>query len=294
MSQNLFAACLNSKKSLVARRIPLDDNVQNQIQCLFDSQETDFRRGIEKQVEFDGRWKPGDDELLTIEIPSEASIFTEAIANNASSTPSIDTKNFIDENIKAIFTGSRANGGIKALVQSFTSRQLLERKFSLLCKNNTFRRLVEPTFSFENSLTCIIEEDKIKFKSQQKLRHIIDLSHIYRAATDNEVKTFATHESLDVMDVANFMDSADQVTRKLIHVVNKNEILDNHKPDKIVEAAKKTYLTLEVRNNKIVIPSEKAKIKALLQFLNESRYLGPLSGKPYLSNSQRPVPSDLV
>ena len=45
MPQNLFAAC-RTNGALVAKRIRLDQAVQQQIETIFNQQEADFRDGI--------------------------------------------------------------------------------------------------------------------------------------------------------------------------------------------------------------------------------------------------------
>ena len=42
-------------------------------------------------------------------------------------------------------------------------------------------------------------------------------------------------------------------------------------------------------SGQIVMPIDAKDIKTLLQFLNESRYSGPMSGQDFVTNSQRPV-----
>lgn len=289
MAKNLFAVC-RSNGDLIAKHVRLEESVQREVEAQFDEQETEFRDGVTIEIPFDGSWKPDSEELLTIDVPQDAKIFEATISANAMSFQDVDTKAFLDEGIKALFTGVSNNGSTKVLVQRFTQQQRLERgKFSLLMSGNTFRRLSEPAFSLDTSLTCIIEEGKIKFKSQQKLRSIINLLDIYRAATDQEVEAFAGHANLEVADVAVFVATTNQTSRKLIHIVANNRILDAHSPQDIQRAAQDTGLTIKVENDKIVMPTDHAEIKALLQFLDESRYAGPLSGKPFITNSRRPA-----
>lgn len=289
MPQNLFAACRDNGGQLIVKRVRLDANVQQAVETIFADQEADFRQGVTSEVPFDGSWTPDEDEFLTIDVPVEAQVFADTINANAMAIADINTAAFSDEGIKALFTGVSANGATKVLVQRFTSQQVLERRFALLQQGNAFRRLTEPAFTLDSSLACIIEGGKIKFKSQHKLRSIINMVDIYRAATDQEVQAFASHASLEVADVAGFIAVTNQVSRKLIHAITNNGTLDAHTPANIQAAAQLTNLAITVQNGRIVMPSAHAEIKALLQFLNESRYAGPLSGQPYVTNSQRPA-----
>lgn len=288
MPQNLFAAC-RVGGSLIAKRVRLDATVQQAVEGIFATQEAEFREGVIAEVPFDGSWNPDDDEFLTIDVPAEAAIFERTINENAVAVPDLNTTAFASEGIKALFTGVTANSETKVLVQRFSAQQVLGRRFALLQQGNAFRRLTDPAFTLDTGLTCIIEGGKIKFKSQQKLRSIIDMIGIYRAATDQEVQTFANHTSLQVWDVASFIAMTNQTSRKLIHAVANSGTLDTYTPGAIQTAAQTTGLAINVQNGKIVMPTEHGEIKAILQFLNESRYSGPLSGHFFVTNSQRPA-----
>ncbi|MCP1313454.1 MULTISPECIES: Kiwa anti-phage protein KwaB-like domain-containing protein [unclassified Halomonas] len=289
MPQNLFAACRTHDGQLIAKRVRLDANVQQAVEAVFAEQEAAFRQGVTDEVPFDGSWTPNEDEFLTIDVPAEAQIFADTINAHAMAVDDIDTAAFAAEGIKALFTGIPVNGATKVLVQRFTSQQVLERRFALLQQGNAFRRLSEPAFTLDNSLACIIEDGTVKFKSQHKLRSIINMLEIYREATEQEVQTFAAHASLEVADAVGFVNVTNQVSRKLIHAIVNNGTLDNYTPVQIQAAAQQTDLAINVQNGRIVMPTTHADIKALLQFLNESRYSGPLSGQAFVTNSQRPA-----
>jgi len=288
MPQNLFVAC-RVNGELVPKRVRLDATVQQAVETIFNNQEAAFREGVTQEVAFNGSWSPDEEEFLTLDVPAEAAIFESTILGNATAVPDLDAANFAEEGIKALFTGIVRNGAAKVLVQRFTSQQLLTRRFSLLQQGNAFRRLTDAAFTLDNSLTCIIENGKIKFKSMQKLRSIIDMVELYRAATDEEVQTFAGHTNLSVWDVPAFVAITNQTSRKLIHAVAESGTLDHYTPAEIQTAAQSTGLTVAIQNGKVEMPREHGGIKALLQFLNESRYAGPLTHHPYVTNSQRPV-----
>ena len=286
---NLFAAC-RVDGELVCKRVRLNEMVQRDLAELFNAQEESFRKDVVHEIPFYGTWKPDDDELLIIDLPQEAEVLVETVHATATSIEDIDATEFAKEGIRAIFTGAATDSGkTKVLVQRFTAHQLLERKFSLVLTNNAFRRISEPAFTLDTSLTCIIEDDRIKFKSQQRLRSIINLTEVYRAATDQEVRAFANHDRLDVSDVDAFVTDTDQTTRKLISMILRDGTLDHYDTTMIKGAAQSTGLMVHVRRDRIMLPSKRMEVKDLLQFLTESRYAGPLSGKPYVTNSRRPA-----
>lgn len=288
MPQNLFAACV-SEGGIVAKRVQLNNDVQAQVIGLFAEQEVLFRDGVVEEIAFNGTWKPDDDEVLTIPIPADTQALVEAIEGDPLALPVIQTGSFSDEGIKALFTGGANGGATKVLVQRFTAQQLLERRFSLLGDGNTFRRLTEPAFALDTSLMCIIEGGHLKFKSQHKLRTLVNMVDIYRAATEPEVRQFAAHAALAIADVDAFVAVTNQTSRKLIAAIASAGTLDEYNIPQIQAAAAATDLDVAVENDRIVMPTEHREIKALLQFLDESRYSGPLSGQAYVTNSRRTV-----
>lgn len=286
MPQNLFAVC-RAAAGLVAKRIRLDQAVQQQIEDIFSQQEADFRDGITSEVAFDGSWTPDEDEFLTIDTPQEAAIFASTINANPVSIPDIDAANFATEGIKGIFTGIAANGVTKVLVQRFSPQQILSRRFSLLQDGNAFRRLSDPAFSLDTGLTCIVEGGKVKFRSFHKLRAIISLLDVYRAATDQEVQDFAAHAHFEVADAATFVTTADQTIRKLVHAIGRSGTLNNYTITQIETACGAVGMAVAVNNGRLVMPNDRAEIKKLLRFLDDGLYEAPLTGQRYITNSKR-------
>ena len=288
MPQNLFAAC-RINGALVAKRIRLDQAVQQQIENIFHRQEAEFRDGITSEVQFDGSWTSDDDEFLTIDVPQEAAIFADTINANPVAIPDIDTANFEDEGIKGIFTGVTVNGAVKVLVQRFSPQQILSRRFSLFQAGNAFRRLSDPAFSLDTGLTCVIEGGQIKFRSFHKLRAIISLLDVYRAATDQEVQAFAAHAHFEVADTAAFIATADQTIRRLVHAISNSGVLNKHGVVQIQTACNAVGLVVTVNNGRLIMPTDRAEIKKLLRFLDDGLYQAPLTGARYITNSKRPA-----
>ena len=285
MPENLFAACrINGE--LVARRVRLDGTIQEQVEALFIQQEHAFFDGVDDEIAFDGRWKPDLNELLTVDLIPETEMFREALNVNANTVDPLDLANFAAAGVKALFTGKEGDDG-RVLVQRFTGAQVLSRKFAMFQQGNSFRRLTARSFILATSLAFVIDGEVIKFKSFSNLRSILDVMEIYQEATEQEVRDFAAHRNLRVADLDDFMLNADQVTRKLINAVIGSGVLDHHTSGQIQAAAAMTQLDVELEDDRIVLPPERRDVKNLLQFLDESRYNGPLSGQIFVTNSRR-------
>ena len=288
MPQNLFAAS-RTDDGLISKRIPVNSEVQQALESLFVEQERSFFEGITEEVEFDGSWKPEINEVLTLDIPDEANAILNAISNNPISVPTINTANFVDENIRALFTNFMDGNSSKILVQRFTPQQILTKKFSLLQDGNTFGKIIEPAFSLDLKLVCVIQDNKLKFKSFHNLRTIFSLLETYREATDQEVLGFCNHSNIAVVDSEQFKENADQTIRKLIHAIVRAETLNNNSARQIQQRARQNGISIRISDGKLVFPEERAEVKKLLYFLDDGLYVGPISQQRYITNSKRPI-----
>jgi hypothetical protein len=286
--QNFFALCHNDDE-VVVKRIPLNAAVQQKMTSLFNVQAQAFVQGITEEIEFNGDWKPENNEVLTIGLTNETSLMVGAINANASSLSQLNVSQFEEENVRAIFTGSGQGAATTLAVQRFMPQQLLSKKFTLMLTNNSFGELTEPAFTLASSLVCVIADEKVKFKSFASLRTVFDISEHYKEATDDDIGHFASHDSLQIDDVEAFKENSDQTVRKLIHVIEKQGVLDEYSADDISDKAQELEFTVNVQSGKVVMPSEKKDIKKLLHFLTDGFYEAPLSGKKYLTNSKKPA-----
>ncbi len=285
---SLFAIC-HDNGAVVVKRIPLNQNVQHAIRQMFQTQERDFLHGVTTEVAYSGNYKPDDDEVLTVDVTPEATQIRTIVAGNAAAVPRIDIANFEGENIKALAGARGAGANQRILLQKFMPRQNLRRGFALVHAQNAFRELQEPAFSLNTALTAIIQDGVIKFRSDFELRTIIPLLDVYRAATEQETRNFAANALFDIADEDAFVEMTNQVSRKLITSVVSSGVLQNKTAGQIAAAARRTGLNVTVRNNRVVMPAIHRDAKALLKFLAEDRFNGPLTGNGYVSNSKRPA-----
>ena len=290
MPQNLFAVCLENSE-LVVKHVRLNNDVQQAVVELFDDQERQFRASGMREIEFDGSWKPDEDEVLTLDILEDklgdVKAFVDTIEVNVIAIPDLDARNFDQQQIRALFTGTTQDGKTKVLIQQFSTRQLLSRKFSLLQDGNTFRKLSDTAFTFDSSLTGIAEDGKLKFKSFHKMRTIVNLSDVYREATDQEVLNFGDHPTFEVVDRDEFVRLADQPIRKLIHALMRSNTLDEYDAAAIESGANTVGINVSARNGKVVMPTRLGEIKQFLQFLDDGLYKAQLTGHRYVTNSKR-------
>lgn len=289
--QNFFALIKDDHGDCKIKRIKVNKPLQAELIKIFEEQCVLFEKNITEEIVFNGDWNPEINEVLTLTNVKEAKIMSDAIGSNLSSFSDLIVSNFINEPIKAIFTGIKSNGTVKVLIQKFSSRQALSLSQLPIIRmqtGNTFTKTTDDIFTIDNKLVAIIENNKTKFKSFHNSRMVFDLSDFYREATDDDLIEISNHNSLEVTNKTDFVDKADMQIRKMVHAIKTLGILDTYSVNQISTAAKSVpNLIIVVKKGKIKLPNNKKELKEILHFLLENLYKGPLSGNGYLTNSKR-------
>lgn len=286
----LLLALCGDKRDLSVKEVPLNASAQQDVGDVFHQQETAFRDGDE--VPFDQDWLNEGHEIVTSPVPSGVDVFTKIDNSSGTAINPIDTKN-LDE-IRGLALKPDQQAVSRILVQLFAASQSLTRPalLSLLYEGGTYTRLDSPGFRLDDKLVCIVEHGMIKFRSLHNLSRVIDTSAIFSAATDNEVMAFATTYSstFDIADVSAFVDSSSRNARKYMASLAKTGVLQNHTAQTLKDASAGTNLNITLQNNRIVMPQKSGEVTELMRFLNDGRYVGPISGSPFITNSRRPAP----
>ena len=280
----LFAIC-GKKDNLLAKEIPLNEEAQAAVESIFLEQAQDFQQNNE--IPYDPNWNLSDDEIMTIRIPQNVTIFKQIQETMETSFEPIDTKNFDSENIQALAIKDEE----RVLVQTFrTAQSLTKDKLALLFRRGTFTHLKETAFHLDKELLCIIEDGLIKFRSLKKLGRIINTTTIFRAATNSEVRSFIQNNAglFSVSNIDDFLHNTSRNARIYIASIIEAGALGQHTVQTLLEEADKTNLKVQVnQRGKIVMPESSNEITELLRFLNDGRYPGPISKQTYITNSRR-------
>lgn len=285
----LYAVC-RPQENLEVKHVQLNQELQNQLDGIFQAQEAAFTAGVNNEIPFTGDWKPDDDELLVINGLPEAQALIAAAHQNAIALPPLNVANFSGEGVRGLFTSIGPAANRRLLVQNFGPQQLFSGQLAFLHDGNVFRRLTEPAFSLGTQLVAIISNvGDVRFKSYPMLRRILDVTPVFRQATDAELNAFCEHASLQVADNQAFVAGADEGIRKRVHMIAKVDVLGNHTVPHIQARALAIGFPITVVNGRIEIPQDRRSTKELLSFLLNKVYLGPIDQQLFITNSNRPL-----
>ena len=285
MPEGLIAVCGN-RRDPELKRVLIDDELFDEVGDLFLHQEADFRQGCE-EIAFSGTWRADADEIMTLPLPPSAEILGRLLPTvSESALTSIAAKNLADAGIRGLAIATQSG---KVLVQKYyDSQTLLPGKFLVPgVDGRSFGRTNTAALTFDRGLTCIVEGDLLKFKSLSALARVIDTADIFRDATAAEVKEFAQHPLIDTVDPDGFVLSTNQVTRRLIHAIQSDQMLEGQTIESIQSAASQTGFALHVTGGRIQMPGSSKTIKELLRFLNDDLFRGAISGHNFVANSKR-------
>lgn len=284
----LYAIC--RQPNLIVKPIQLTPQILGQLEALFQAQEMIFMNGIAAEIDFTGDWKPDPDELLLLRNLPDVQTLLAAAQQNAVALQPLQAANFLNESVVGLFMAIGNGAGLRLLIQNFGPQQLMAGpgKFSLLHDGNVFRRITEPAFSVGNNLAATVTAaGELRFKSYAMIRRILDVTPVFRAATDAELGTFCGHASLSVADAAAFVANADEVIRKQVLGISKSGVLNAYTVDQLLQQAQAIGFPLPVMAGRIDLPADRKSAKTILSFLLNKVYQGPIDQQLFITNSNR-------
>ncbi|WP_454964780.1 Kiwa anti-phage protein KwaB-like domain-containing protein [Filifactor alocis] len=238
-------------------------------------------------VNFDGSYKPDEDERLKIEhfdLPDE---IKEAINNPLGVEKLIATDN--DLNIRAVFLTLDDGEEGRIVFQRTQKRQLLlGGRITLFWNKDTFISTKKPGVVITDSIDAYYENGTLYFKSYYLANQILNLNKYYRQATDEDIRTFCQSSCFYVNDLDSLVSASNNWTRKKIAYILDTKVLETNSIDFILQDAKELGLQFQTNGeNKIVFPEDLKAQKELLSYLADEIYKGRLTDDVYLTNSKR-------
>ena len=282
----LLALCGN-RRDLQIQEVQLTLVTQEAVAAEFSRQEHAFRSRIESI--YDSNWITDPGETAVAPVPPTATVFADILYSSETSIPPFHAEQIAD--VRGLAMKSADVDSIR--IQSFSKAQVLHEKgvMSLFLQRGTYTKLDGPGFRLADKLTCIVEQGLVKFGSLHTLSRIIDTSSIFSEATDPEVEAFVEqHVDLFSLNLGNFMENTSRNARKYITSLAASGSLQGHTAATLRHEAQQTDLSINIKNGRIVMPEHSGEITELLRFLNDGRYVGPVSGRPFVTNSRRPAP----
>jgi hypothetical protein len=289
MPLNLFALTNEPSKRIV--KFDLTNEVQTDLTTYLTSQEESFDQA-EEEIEFDGKYKPDNGEVLYINNYDDIDDLKSAIDSPLGIDVVEPTEDFFHD-IKALFTGyADDDGNVKVLLQNFDRRRIISTNgLSIFHSANVYKKVEGIGLTVDYKLTATLEDGKLKFFSFHNTRQMFDLSEYYKEATDDDVLEFAGLDIVQTVDTDQLIEMSDSWVRRKISLIQQSGILQNVPINEMKAVATEfniPFATVTEDSDEVIcIPDNKSDLKKLLRFLDEDYYKSPLSKTNFVTNSKR-------
>ncbi len=284
------------RKTIYERKpayVPLDQSVSSGLAAQFKAMADTFFEDNPTVIPFDGRYTPGKGETFLIEnFSAEASIV--AAASNPFGTPPLNLSRSPFPQIKAIIM-TELNSPLRILFQEFKTSQIIRqgRAFFFGFKgSDTYDELDVSGIAIGNQIDAVYDDGKFWFRSYYTANRFADLAEHFHDATNEEIKELLKMDGIVAENEAELLAHTDAGMRRKFTIIRDTEILSLVTPEEIRQNALSYNLDIEIDSTdgqkRIVIPSDKAAAKEVLDFLCQARFFGSLTREPFVANSFRP------
>jgi hypothetical protein len=298
-----FFAILETAKrdshQIIRERTPtyinMDEKIAKDLATVFTSMAETFFKDNPTVVDFDGRYTPSKGEMFVIKDFRLDAALLKAVKSPLT-TPELSLSRSPFPQIKAIIA-SEINSPLRIIFQEFRTDQIIRqgRAFiqKLLHGKNTFDIVDQSGIAISGDVDAVYDNGNLYFHSYYTANRFADLTEYFKDATDDEIKDLLKTDGLMAADENQLLEVTDTAMRRKFSIIKKTEILNLVTPERIQAAAVAQDIDVEISRvggrKRIVIPSDKADAKVLLDFLCQARFFGALTNELFVANSYRPV-----
>ena len=270
-------------------RIPLSQELQDKLAQVWESQYNIFVTDVH-EIEFDPGYKPDDHERFRVaeyKLPNW-------LANESISTISdLDTLSNNEARMSLMkgVVGFTRNGHDEELLlfQRFTNSQIIQPGRFLWLEWNTYKGIECPGLVLARKLNAIYQtkERKLLFDRYRNVNTFLLLDDFYKEASEQDIRGILNHTRLAPENPDEIARELDQWTRIRFAMLRDSEVLDKFSANEIMNRSEGYDISIQIKDDRIIFPANKQDAKRLLQFLNEERFRGAITGTLYETNSKK-------
>lgn len=287
----LFAYTRDPANRIV--RFAVDREVQVPMTAYLDQQIARFDQECE-EIEFDGKYKPDDGEMLVINEFDDLDNLGSAVLAPLD-VPVANPKTFSFDSIRALFLGKEeADGTPSVYLQTFDRRRVIsDSGFSIFHSQGVYKKIEGSGLTLDTKIAAKLSGAKLKFFSFFHVRQMFDMSSYYQEATDADIREFANLAQVSVANLDGLIAVSDSWVRRKLWLVRESRILERVQPDDIRAISAEFHIPVTYEEvdgeERLKLPEDKKALKTLLRFLDEDYYTSPLSRTNFLTNSKRAI-----
>lgn len=273
-------------------RLEIDAQLQSHLTTAFNDQSQVLLGSDLEIVPFTREnFHPDETEVLEIspfDLPSQ--IYEPTI--NAVGCETLPADDATVSRIYCVFGYDKASDTI--VFQVIRRAQRISRTcWNLILSGNTFSRLDQSGLILGDVCHAVYRSGNLRFRSIWWLKQIIDINAYYRVATESDIDDLAALSTVKVENLTTLKERSGEWVRTRIAYILDSKIFDACPPLQLSQKAAEFKVSLEtIEENgqvKLLIPEDPKKLRAVLKFLEEEYYSGPITGVTYEANSKRRI-----
>lgn len=177
------------------------------------------------------------------------------------------------------------------LFQNFTSSQVIRSNRLMFIREDRYDELRRPAITLTNKLSAVYlpTEEKLLFRSFRNINTFLPLSEFYYEASEEDILAVLSHKLFECQNKSALVNDSTQWMRRRFAMLKDSDILNQLSATEIEKRGMKYSVKIQVKDDKIVFPTEKDEVKKLLQLLNEEIFQGALTDELYETNSKREI-----
>lgn len=289
MIQDLQLAALvaeGSKRHLL--RIPLTQPLQEQLGAQWHHQYELFCDDVE-EVDFDPGFTPDDHHRFKVDEFTLPDWLESVHSRNINELQPLNRHEDTLDRVKGIVGFAEIDGEEVILFQNFSRSHIIEPGRFLLLAAGSYISSEHRGLTLSNRLAAVlyVADSRLLFCNFRAANVILPLAHLYREASEDEVREVLSHERLAPVNLEALASNPSQWFRKHIAMLRDSTVLDDFSAQQLRARARNVGVAVTVRNGKLVFPSDKDSAKRLLQFLSEELFRGAITNTLYATNSKR-------
>ena len=294
---HLFAGVVGPADDIQPERIRLERSLQDEVTAMFAEQADAFLSDDFERIEFNSKanYRLEREQVFVIKGLALPSHYSEAALKPHSVEDFTLTRKPLPQIATVFATEATAQTVNRVLFQQFRSPQLLDKRFALFWSQNQFQRISNDGFSLAHELAAIHQDGNLYFRSLAVVNRFFDLAEFQPEATLAEITSFVGNALFTMDDESEILRiiECDGWLRRRVASIQSSSILHAVKPRQAANKAKVFDIEIEVPRingkDRIRLPKEKKKLKAVVKFLNEEYFHGELTSQLYETNSLRPL-----
>lgn len=269
-------------------RVPMTQQLQEQLGRQWHEQYTLLCEDVE-EVDFDPGFLADDHHIFKLDGFNLPTWLEPYNGRNISTLEPLSQHEDTLDRIKGFAGFAQLDGKDVILFQHFSRSRLIEPGRFIFLRRGTYISSTSRGLTLSDRLTAVFhaEESRLLFCNFRSANAILSLADFYREASEAEIRDVLSHDRLAPVNIDALASKPSQWFRKHFAMLRDSTVLDDYTPNELRGRARKVGVTIQVRNGRLVFPSDKNSAKRLLQFLTEELFRGVITDNLYATNSKR-------